>query len=159
MEFSYSVYYRQNALIPLILSLFCVGMIIYWIVKFIISWHRGLLKFDSTGRKFLFLFAVFAFLLIVNLVYLFRGGIYLFTEKENDGIYVEGVIEETMEAGWLAGNKYDVEQNNGLGEIIILNGDKYYIMTYGNFKKGDYVCAKVLPKSKFVLEIFPKKPE
>ena len=41
----------------------------------------------------------------------------------------------------------------GYGGAIVINGEKYYLITYGDTKVGDYVYLSVLPKSHFVMEI------
>ena len=62
-------------------------------------------------------------------------------------------IEDTFEIPFFGGMKYDVDQNNGYGEGIVIDGTKYYLMTYGDYKEGDVVTIKVLPKSKLILEM------
>lgn len=56
------------------------------------------------------------FLLIINLIPLFRGGIYLLYENETDQIQVSGKIEDTIEINSLTGAKYHTENNNGNGD-------------------------------------------
>lgn len=74
-------------------------------------------------------------------------------EKETDIIEVSGVIEDTIEIDALTGCKYGTENNHGRGEALIVNGKKYYLTTYGDLKVGDKVILKVLPRSRFVIEI------
>ncbi len=90
-------------------------------------------------------------LISVNLIPLIRGGIFLIAEKEEDAIKIEGVIEELHELSSFGGYKYNFEQNNG--ESIVLNGVKYYLMTYDKLQVGDNVLIRVLPKSRLILEI------
>ena len=47
----------------------------------------------------------------------------------------------------------DIENNSGLGESLIINDKRYYVMTYGNYRIGDKVRVFFLPKSKYVLKI------
>lgn len=59
---------------------------------------------------------IFLFLMIVNIIPLARGGAYLLIEKENDAIHMYGTIEDTLEIGFLGGQKYPVDRNHGNGE-------------------------------------------
>lgn len=103
--------------------------------------------------KIIFFFILVAFLISINVVPLVRGGIYLFSEKESDTVEINGVIEDTFELSWFGGAKYGVKQNHGNGEGIIINGTKYYLVTYGELKQRDNVSIILLPKSKLILEI------
>ena len=154
MTYEYNIYYRQNCIIPIILILF-IGLLM---VK--IGWN--LFKKFSTINFYqcvkenipqcIFLIGCL-FLIAINSIHLFRGGIYLLTEKESDVININGTIEETIEIDFLTGSKYNVENNHGRGEAIVINGTRYYLTTYGDLKVGDNVSITVLPKSKFILEI------
>ena len=58
-----------------------------------------------------------------------------------------------MEIDSYTGQKYGTENNHGYGEIIVVNGEKYYLTTYGDFGVGDDVILDVLPRSGFVLKM------
>ena len=58
-----------------------------------------------------------------------------------------------MEIDSITGAFYDAENNHGNGEVIVVNGKKYYLTTYGDFGVGDDVILNVLPKSGFVLKM------
>ena len=107
----------------------------------------------GTILKYILALVVIFFLMWIQIIPLSRGGFYLLFEKENEAIEITGTIESTFEISSLGGMKYDVEQNNGNGEGIIVDGTKYYLMTYGDLKEGDMVTIKVLPKSKLILEL------
>ena len=150
MTFDYSVYYRQNCIVPLLLSIFSFAL--FAITLF------GVLKQKNTRslKKNLLsisLLCVFAFLVTINLIPLFRGGIFLLVEKEKDQIQIFGTIEETIELDFLTGSKYDVENNQGNGEAIVVDGEIYYLVSYGDFDIGSDVKLSVLPRSGFVLKI------
>lgn len=68
-------------------------------------------------------------------------------------IYISGTIDNTIELPSFGGAKYGVEQNHGYGEAIEIDGVRYFLVTFGEFKQGDQVVVKVLPKSRFILEI------
>ena len=72
-------------------------------------------------------------------------------ENQQHAIHISGFIENTDEIDAFTGSKYSVEQNNGNGVSIVVNGVKYYLMTFGDLKTGDYVSLEVLPKSGFIL--------
>ena len=150
MYFDYSVYYRQDCLIPLLLMLF----LFLWFGAGIISFIKGRRTTGVTNyTKLIVLLAIFFGLFSINAIHISRGGYYLLFEKETDQIQIDGIIENMLETDFYTGAKYDVENNKGSGEAIIVNGEKYYLMTYGNFKSGDHVLLSVLPQSHFVLKI------
>ena len=157
MEFDYDIYLRQNCLVCLGLLLFCMVMLTVFIMGYV-RYFRN----DTTERSFgviaemILILVVLLFMMSINFMPLLRGGIYLLSEKENDAIEVTGEIESTFELSFIGGMKYSdygIMQNRGSGEGIVIEGTKYYLMTYGDFKEGDKVTIKVLPKSKLVLEL------
>lgn len=152
MQFDYQVYFRQNCVVPTILLVFSLFIMVCVIYTLMSKCNHE--NFKSLLLKSLYLLLIGFFLISINVFRLARGGVYLFVEKENDAVELEGVIDDTFELSWF-GYKYGVEQNNGKGEGIIINETKYYLVTYGNIKKGDNVLIRVLPKSKIILEIVP----
>lgn len=154
MIYEYDIYYRQDCMIPLIFGgLVCAFMLkVGW--KFIKNFPaKNSIEYIKENIGSCIFFIVCLFLITINLIHLFRGGIYLLTEKEEDALIITGVIENTIEIDPLTGSKYGTENNSGNGEALIINGTKYYVMSYGDLKVGDTVSAKILPKSKFILEI------
>ncbi len=77
-------------------------------------------------------------------------------EHESAQIQIEGVVEETIEIDSLTGAKYRVDNqysNHGHGEALVVGGETYFLISYGDTKVGDFVRLSVLPKSHFVLEL------
>lgn len=152
--YDYNVYYRQNCIIPLALIVFCciLSIKVGWSV-----WKKGmapnLLQWFKENIVSCIFIVLFLFLVTINSIHLLRGGIYLLFENEADTIKITGVIEKTIEIDAITGSKYNVDNNFGRGEAIVVNGNKYYIMSYGDLKEGDQVILEVLPRSKFVLKI------
>lgn len=150
MKYDYNVYFRQNCAVPMVLLLFVVFL-------FILNIHSLVEDGVPNTPKDVFhaccFMCIFLFLMIVNIIPLARGGAYLLIEKENDAIYMSGTIEDTLEIGFLGGQKYPVDRNHGYGEAIVVNGERYYLTTYGDFQIGDRVAFAVLPRSGFVLEM------
>ncbi len=154
MRFEYSVYFRQNCIVPLCLLVFCFIFFIPSIIRFVIDLIHKTADHSIGNRiKHVAFLLILSFLVTVNLIPLVRGGIFLLSERETDAIEVEGIIEELDELSFLGGFKYPYEQNHGNGETIVIDGTRYYIMTYDKFQCGDCVIIKVLPKSKLILEI------
>lgn len=154
MKFEYSVYFRQNFIVPLCLLVFCFIFFIPSIIRFVIDLiHKAADHSIGNLIKHVAFLLILSFLVTLNLIPLMRGGFFLLFEREKDAIEIEGTIEELDELSWFGGSKYDFEQNHGNGETIVINGVKYYLMTYGTFQLGDCVIIKVLPKSKLILEI------
>lgn len=154
MSFDYNVYYRQDCIVPLCLALFTGAVLLHCLLRLV----RKLRITDREKKirecRFFFIaLPIFAFLLSINFIHLFRGGIFLLTEKEADAVTITGMIEETAEIDPYTGSKYDTEQNSGNGEALVINGTKYYVVTYGDLETGDKVSVTVLPRSKIILEI------
>ncbi len=153
MTFSYDKYYRQDCIVPLILILFCLIFMVKVIITMITKGtFDGLASFIKTNAFRMLALTIFVFLITINSIHLSRGGIYLLFEDEQQSIQINGVIEQTYRIDSLTGSKYDVEQNHGRGEVIVVNGKKYYLMTFGDLVVGDNVIIDVLPKSGFVLK-------
>lgn len=150
MTYEYNVYFRQNCIVPLCLVVFSLILCIISLVSFFKGMKTHPNKIDIACIAFI---SISLFLTIINLFPLFRGGIFLLYEKETDQIQISGKIEETIEIDFLTGAKYRTENNNGNGQIIVVNGKKYYLTTYGDFGVGDYVILHVLPRSSFVLKM------
>ena len=136
-------------MIPIILILFCRFVIVPALVSCILK--------IKNSKKNVIKVIVFSLVAITflsnNLITLLRGGIYLLFENENDSVIISGTIEDQIELTSLEGRKYKVHKNYGRGEALIINGTKYFIISYGDFKKGDVVTLRILPKSKIVLGI------
>ena len=152
ITYDYDVYFRQNCIVPLCLALFCLIFFISFLVSILKEGGKPAPPLKKAISYIPFILIPLC-LMIINLFPLFRGGIHLLYEKETDQIQVSGKIEETMEIDSYTGAKYDTENNHGNGEIIVVNGEKYYLTTYGDFGVGDDVVLNVLPRSGFVLEM------
>ncbi len=157
MQFDYYSYFRQNCLNPF---MFCVLSTVAFVVSVFCvidnmkkKRHRNVKAFLYENINSVFIMIIMIGLIFANIPPLARGGIYLLFEKEEDAIVFMGEIEDIFEITSFGGMRYDVEQNHGYGEGVVINSNKYYLMTYGNYKKGDMVSIKVLPKSKLILEI------
>ena len=153
MGFDYDVYFRQDCIVPLLFLLFNLAMGMTLIangVRTIVKF--GLSTFLDNCLQYIIGLIILAILISYLLVPLTRGGYYLLFEKEQDAITLEGVVQETFDNDSFGASRYGFEQNEGHGGGIIINGTRYYVMTYGTIQPGDYVRLKILPKSKFVLE-------
>ena len=152
MKFEYSTYLRQDCYAPLSLALFSLLFLIIVMVGFIKHKPYNTLEVVEC----VILLSIGCYLFGINAIHLSRGGLYLLFEHESSQIQVDGVVEETIEIDSITGAKYRVENqysNHGHGEALIVNGEKYYLITYGDTKVGDFVRLSVLPKSHFVLEL------
>jgi len=154
MVFEYSMYYRQNCIVPIILAAISVVLLVINIAS-IIKMERPLILKKCVFQ--IVAVCLYVYLIIINLTPLLRGGVHLLYEKEENKTQISGMVEETGEVDFITGAKYGVEQNRGSGESITIQGIKYYLVTYGDLKIGDSVTAEVLPKSKFVLSITKNK--
>ncbi len=154
MQFDYEIYRLDNCVYPVFFLMFSIIALTVFIVGYV-RYFRSEVSHRSYVEiaKMIIGLAVILFLMMVQIIPLSRGGIYLLFEKENDAIEITGEIENTFEIPSVGGMKYNVKQNHGSGEGIVIEGTKYYLMTYGDFREGDIVTIKVLPKSKLVLEL------
>lgn len=154
MKFDYNMYFRQNCILPLFfgtLSIIVLTIMVISLCKDFFSQNSpGWLKANLSELLFLLIPLI---ILTLNIVNISRGGIFLLSEKEKDAVNVTGVIERTIEIDSLTGSKYGVENNRGFGEIIVVDGKKYKLMTYGDLREGDFVKMEVLPRSGYVLRI------
>lgn len=153
MTFAYSVYFRQNCLVPIFFCVFALFLILPGILYIVRVCRHKKIPDAKTAILNGIGILLCLFCLFDNGVRLARGGAFLLAEKEADAVEIAGVIEDTQEIGMIGGCKYRIGQNHGNGEFVVIGGTKYHLMTYGELKPGDRVSAKVLPKSQFVLEI------
>jgi len=150
MSFDYAVYYRINCSMPLFFGIFSIVFLITIIMGAIINRANYAV---SDWLMFAGKLCLALFLISRNVIPLTRGGWLLLFEDATDQVIVTGVIEKTEEMGTDNNSYQGITQNNGYGEIIYINQERYMIQTYGNFKVGDCVRITVLPRSHFVLEI------
>ena len=152
MRFEYSNYLRQDCYAPLSLALFSLFFLICVLFSFI---KKKSFDISEIG-KCVILLIIGCYLFGINAIHLSRGGLYLLSEHESDQIQIEGLVEKTIEIGSLTGAKYRDDnpfRNHGYGEALVIEGEKYYLTSYGDTKVGDYVRLSILPKSHFVLEL------
>ena len=155
MQFDYNIYLLDNCLYRLLFFVPTIICLVVATVNAVREYHNN--HSDNTSLKpvlkWIAFFVAAVIVASANVIPLLRGGIYLLFETEKEAIRITGEIEDTFEIPFFGGMKYDVDQNNGYGEGIVIDGTKYYLMTYGDYKEGDVVTIKVLPKSKLILEM------
>jgi len=173
---------RKRSVLGLIIGLISVGVVsyilmmlentvLYRLFSFFIILFVGVLIVDwmendngllDEKPRLRFAYGLFRgmVLIILSLVIIFssvhilrNGSVFLPLEKELEAECVGGVIEKTEEMSFLKRGYPDIENNSGLGESLIINDKRYYVMTYGNYRIGDKVRVFFLPKSKYVLKI------
>ena len=161
MQFEYSNYYYWQYKYPihyliLVVVFFTVGMV-GTIILYKNENYRKKHNLNMTLEmiKLILCCFVFGFILATFIIPLARGGIYFRDEKESDAVQIIGQIEDTYELDQVGGGKYGYEDYYGYGSVVVIDGTKYYLVTYGDYKPGDLVYIRVLPKSKFILEMGP----
>ena len=159
MSFDYNVYFRSDCFVPL-LSAICSSILCLFALVLFSSFIRDIYYYKNVIKRVSQ--CIFLVILIITMLNVTRteikrlsiGGIYLLAEKKEDTESISGIIEKMDETDIFIRRKYyNVENNAGKGEFIFVNGNRYYLMTYGDLKIGDCVVMQVLPKSRFVLEI------
>ena len=148
LKFDYDLYFQTNCMGPLFVCIF-IGL-------FFIGCIHGFIRYPEvntfTPSRVMSLF-IPVFLFLLGFLPLRRGGIHLLREKEKDAVIISGTISEVFDLpqiGFTYGRPYP---NKGYGMGIVLDGIEYYLPALGEFTVGDRVSAKVLPKSKLVLEM------
>ena len=71
------------------------------------------------------------------------------SETETDAVIKVGVIESVCEPSEVI----SIKSNHRYGADIVIDGERYFAITAGEFKEGDVVEVKYLPQSCFVLGI------
>lgn len=148
--YDYTIYYRQNCIVPLIFSFF-MGFALLRLLAYSVK-HFKCFSVTECG-KVVFGCCIVIPLLVINIVPLLRGGIFLLFEKETDKELIYGVVESITEIPYFLGAKYDAENANCPGESIVVNGNQYYLTYSFDLQPGDAVSLYVLPKSGFVLQM------
>lgn len=155
MKYNYAVYLRHNCYTPLFFGLFAL---ILFIGVFVGAYKDNVFSGKKPDLeiigKYVFALCTSVYLLWVTVVPLARGGLYLLFEDENNTIQVEGTIDKLEKTSPTISYYTKDHQLIGEGEALIVNGEKYYTISYGNKNLGDHVHLTVLPKSHFVLELY-----
>lgn len=115
------------------------------------------LKFDFMklkNAKYLLkfaLFVVFAILFFTISTVRLNYGLPLKKDDYNNQIVLEGYVDSYRETYFSPRYYYDHKLVKGC--IIVINDQRFYIMTIGDIKVGDYVNIEYLEKSKIVMNI------
>ena len=149
MVFEYQDYLLNAFLNPIISTIFFVLICLSAIACFGVAVFRGKISTESVLTTIFFLI-VTIICIIPNYTKLANGGIYLLEENENDAIVECGVIETLIEP---SEKMINFKSNHKYGADLTIDGEYYFALTCSNFKKGDKVSIRYLPKSHFILEI------
>ena len=148
LKFDYDLYFQTNCMGPLFVCIF-IGL-------FFIGCIHGFIRYPElnplTFERIMPLI-VPVFLGLIGGLPLRRGGIHMLREKEKDAVIISGTISEIFDLPQIGFSYGNIYPNRGYGEGIVLDGIEYYLPGTGDFSAGDRVSAKVLPKSKLVLEM------
>ena len=105
------------------------------------------------GLKMLLGIAFLAFFLSMQIGTLADGGIYLAQEKEEDAIVAVGEIKSIKNLNEFTFPKIKTDYGSFFGVEMQIGDIRCTMPTAGEFKPGDTVHIKYLPKSGYVLEI------
>ncbi len=151
MSFDYSEYYRANCVEPLQHLLFFLVVVVAALVYFFISQQRKMLVGWLGLALFIYMIAS---CVSSNNIQLSRGGIYLLKEKETDTIQIEGTVEDAfLIQPAVSRGRYNVAGAHGEEMAVVIKGETYYLMSFGEIQIGNSVSLLVLPKSHFVLHM------
>lgn len=156
MIFDIEQYNRAALVVPLIIAIFFVCIFLDGLIHFV-----KLIKANNQTKRDLLIFLL-SFLMIFifwgqSFGVLLNGGMYLFFENSGDAVCVEGEITEIEDLSQSKfpkmKTKYGYDNKNGV--MITVNGVKCQAPTRGKFEVGDTVKVYYLPRSRYVLSIFP----
>lgn len=146
MDFSYNDYWDVTFLIPA--TVFASAVILFCVFSVRFFTAKG-----KTTKKifgYVFCLCIVVFISFSEIKFLSNGGFYLLKEKESDAVSCSGTIESVCEPSeYIPGFKI----SHNYGADIIINGERYFAVTCGEFEEGDYVTIKYLPSSHFILSI------
>ena len=150
MEFELNGYFTHCFVKP-IFGIFVVFLFAIAIAIGFCQFHKGKTEIEKVVISCI-IFVCFAAMSIPGEIKsLTNGGIYLYSEKEDDAITITGKIE-LIEA---PSKKYpDIKDNHRYGTDITIDGETYTAIESGGFKEGDVVTITCLPKSKVILSIY-----
>lgn len=149
MTFSYKSYWNTTLLLPSSVILF---MIVLVISSSYVYWVKEASKQHTANRMlgYIFVICVAVFCLVPQCKYLLNGGIYLLSEKEQNALVHNGVIERIREpSDRFPGFKLSHEY----GADIVIDGVQFFAVTSGDYEEGDCVAVAYLPRSHFILAI------
>ena len=154
MHFDYSQYSSSCFSTPAFMVLWSFPTLIFVIYK-IIKFRKSEDKPKEATVIFIMLLSSCMFI-VTNIGVLLYGGYHLIFEGEQSAVEMYGYIEESERIDdfffpLVKQLEYDYEETNGVKYII--NGKKCTAMRQGDFKEGDYVFVRYLPKSSYVLYI------
>ena len=147
MELLYEDYWNATFVIPASIIAFMSVLLLLAIVGLIKeikkkrpgSWIVGSLISVIMPVAFIYL----------ELIPIINGGFWLLSETETDAVTKVGVIESVCEPSEVI----SIKSNHRYGADIVIDGERYFAITAGEFKEGDVVEVKYLPQSCFVLGI------
>lgn len=149
MTFSYKSYWNTTLILP---SLVILLMIVLVISSSYVYWVKEASKQQMVNRilGYVFIMCVAVFCIVPQCKYLLNGGIYLLSEKEQDALIHNGVIESITEPS----NRFPgFKLSHEYGADIMIDGVQFFSVTSGDYEEGDSVVVYYLPHSHFILVI------
>lgn len=163
MSFNYNEYFLHLVLIPSIMIVISFTLLISSILISVsrmrkMKYHskhlspgnkRGLLS----GMRKLVLLTILNSISSLVLLYLGVSGsnFHMLHDNENHVHTLSGVIEDINVKG--PNPKYLFENDNVHGRTIVIDNNRFHVMTVGDFQIGDRVIITFLPNSKVVMTI------
>ena len=153
MTFSFFSYLLNNLMLPVFAIVFVGYPVFQTIFRLIGQKVRGE-QVELPGFQAVLMFIV----LIVLLVILFNmlisgGGLGLITDRADDALTVEGVIEEIHPGTIWSNPRYTVNGEISNGYTLVIDGVECFSMAKGELEIGDTVSASYMPKTGYVLNI------
>lgn len=156
MNFEYTQYARGCLIIPILVSLFALSMLISAVSHFITVIIEHKLS-SRDGINLLLPVLICSFLLCMNAGRLLHGGIHLIYERESNAVELQGEILEIRELGRYSFPELKTEYGHDVtnGIQFLIDGVECTAITRGTLAVGDKVTVIFLPRSGYILSIYP----
>lgn len=147
MTFSYHTYFIFLFLLPAVV-LVVTSPVVFKAIKMLI----GIIlerDFNGNGQKIILAILVVGFCVIPQMIYMVSGGFFLLFERADDAVTATGVVESIREpSSYFPGLRASDHQ----GADVVIDGERYFMMTAEALEIGDEVRISYLPKSGVVME-------
>lgn len=148
MSFDYSSYYRNMVKIPFWI---CIIILLLFVINIIFWFSRPKLFRVSTEYPFVKLLITSLIFLVIFYVNFRNFNYNYYIDRNETPINTIGVIEDIDSISFSSNFYYNGEVVSP--KNITINGERYFILTIGEYNVGDNVTIYYLPNSNVVTQI------
>ena len=155
MSFNYEYYLYANLTLPATLASFTLTLLCVSLFA-VIRGKKGS-PYKTLAQRFaaaLFGLIIFGVLSFINLRVVSLYGVKLYRDRDTQPIEYCGTIEEIIPStsGW-DGQKYHTSVGTSFGATMVIDGERFHVMTAAGFEEGETVRVLYLPNSHCIVEI------